>query len=396
MPLGAVLITVGRRMRSRLGFVALLAASASLTPVIASAQTTGGGQQQLQAQIAQLTQQGEAALANLQGIQEQQVALDERAAQLASQLDAAQARLDPLAAQAAALDSLVAQLQATADATEAQLVQAQQAFDQSAAQMYRSARTGAAYEDLLVAQPQDLLAESKYLSIVTQQRHDLVGRVQALRDAAERQRESMLGAQAQADAAANAARAARDQVAALQAQLAPAQEQASAQAATVQANIAQIQGNLSEDQAELAAIQGPSDSIAALLRSRDGPGGSARSCAVRPVPGGVNQPFIPGQHPGIDLQASYGDPIRACLGGTVVIADWEGGYGNAVVIDDGGGMANLYAHQSRMAVSVGQQVGAGQVIGYIGSTGYSTGPHLHFEVRVAGNPVDPAPYLPPG
>ena len=390
-----VLITVVRRMRSRLAFAALLAV-ASLTPAVASAQTTGGSQPGLEGQIAQLSQEGQVALQQLQGIQEQQVVLNARAAQLQTQLDAAQARLNPLADKAAALDAELAELQAIVDATEAQLNQAQAAFDQSAAQMYRAARTGASYADVLTAAPQDLLAESKYLSIVTQQRHDLVGRVQALRDAAERQRESMLGAQAQADAAANAARAARDQVAALQAQLAPAQEQASAQAATVQANIAQIQGNLSEDQAELAAIQGPSDSIAALLRSRDGPGGSARSCAVRPVPGGVNQPFIPGQHPGIDLQASYGDPIRACLGGTVVIADWEGGYGNAVVIDDGGGMANLYAHQSRMAVSVGQQVGAGQVIGYIGSTGYSTGPHLHFEVRVAGNPVDPAPYLPPG
>ncbi len=382
-------------MRSRLGFVALLAAVATLAPVAASAQTTGGNEQQLQGQIAQLSQAGQAALGNLQGIQEQQVTLAERASQLASQLAAAQARLDPLAAKAGALDAEVAQLQAVVNATQAQLNDAQVAFDQSAAQMYRSARTGAAYEDLLTAQPQDLLAEGKYLAIVTQQRHDLVDRVSALRDEAERQREAMLGAQAQADAAASAARAARDQVVALQQQLAPAQAAADAQAATVEAAIAQIQGNLTDDQAELASIQGPSDGIASLLRSRDGVGGSARPCAVRPVPGGVNQPFIPGQHPGIDLHASYGDPIHACLGGTVIIAAWEGGYGNAVVIDDGGGMANLYAHQSRMAVSVGQVVTAGQVIGYIGSTGYSTGPHLHFEVRVSGNPIDPAPYLPP-
>jgi murein DD-endopeptidase MepM/ murein hydrolase activator NlpD len=391
----AVLITVIRRMRSRLGFVALFVVVSCVTPAIASAQTTGGSQPGLEGQIAQLSQEGQAALQNLQGIQEQQVALTERAAQLQTQLDAAQARLNPLAEKAAALDAEVTQLQAIVDATQVQLTQAQVAFDQSAAQMYRSARTGAQYEDLLTSGPQDLLAEGKYLSIVTQQRRDLVDRVTALRDEAERQREAMLGAQAQADAAANAARAARDQVASLQAQLAPAQAQAAAQAATVQASIAQIQGNLTEDQAELASIQGPSDGISSLLRSRDGVGGSARPCAVRPVPGGVNQPFIPGQHPGIDLHASYGDPIHACLGGTVVIAGWEGGYGNAVVIDDGGGMANLYGHQSQMAVTVGQQVSAGQVIGYIGSTGYSTGPHLHFEVRVSGNPIDPAPYLPP-
>jgi murein DD-endopeptidase MepM/ murein hydrolase activator NlpD len=381
-------------MRFRLAFAALLAV-ATLAPAVASAQTTGGSQPGLEGQIAQLTEEGQAALQQLQGIQEQQTALNARAAQLQTQLDAAQARLNPLADKAAALDGEVAQLQAIVDATQAQLIQAQAAFDQSAAQMYRAARTGVSYEDLLAAGPQDLLAETKYLSIVTQQRRDLVDRVTGLRDEVERQRESMLGAQADADAAANAARAARDQVVSLQGQLAPAQAQAAAQTTTVQASLTQIQGNLSEDQAELASIQGPSDGISSLLRSRDGVGGSARQCAVRPVPGGVNQPFIPGQHPGIDLHASYGDPIHACLGGVVLIAAWEGGYGNAVVIDDGGGMANLYAHQSQIAVSVGQTVSAGQVIGYIGSTGYSTGPHLHFEVRVSGNPIDPAPYLPP-
>jgi len=383
-------------MRFPLLFVALLVAAVSLSPAMAAAQTSGGGQQQqLQDQIVQLSQAGQAALASLQGVQAQQATLDAQAAALGRELDAAQARLNPLADKAAALDATVAQLQAQVAATQVQLDQARQAFDESAAQMYRSARTGSAYEDLLVSQPEDLLAESKYLAIVGQQRKDLVDRVASLRDEYERQREAMLGAQAQADAAANAARAARDQVVALQAQLAPAQSQANAQAAAVQASLAQIQGTLTDDQAELASLQGPSDGIATLLRDRDGLGGSARPCQFRPVPGGVNQPFIPGQHPGIDLHASYGDPIHACLGGTVIIAAWEGGYGNAVVIDDGGGMANLYAHQSQIAVSVGQQVSAGQIIGYIGSTGYSTGPHLHFEVRVAGNPIDPAPYLPP-
>ena len=382
-------------MRFLVGFVALLVAAVSLSPAVAAAQTSGGSQQQLQDQIVQLSQAGQAALAGLQGVQAQQATLDAQAAALGRELDAAQARLNPLEAKAAVLDATVAQLQAQVATTQAQLDQARQSFDESAAQMYRSARNGSAYEDLLVSQPEDLLAESKYLAIVSRQRKDLVDRVTSLRDEYERQREAMLGAEAQADAAANAARAARDQVVALQAQLAPAQAQANAQAAAVQASLAQIQGTLTDDQAELASLQGPSDGFATLLRDRDGLGGSARPCQFRPVPGGVNQPFIPGQHPGIDLHASYGDPIHACLGGTVIIAGWEGGYGNAVVIDDGGGMANLYAHQSQIPVSVGQQVSAGQVIGYIGSTGYSTGPHLHFEVRVAGNPIDPAPYLPP-
>jgi murein DD-endopeptidase MepM/ murein hydrolase activator NlpD len=93
------------------------------------------------------------------------------------------------------------------------------------------------------------------------------------------------------------------------------------------------------------------------------------------------------------MRAGSGTPIHACRSGEVVIAGSQGGYGNAVVVNHGGGMATLYAHQSQIAASVGQQVAAGDVIGYVGSTGMSTGPHLHFEVRLSGNPVDPAPYL---
>ncbi len=98
-------------------------------------------------------------------------------------------------------------------------------------------------------------------------------------------------------------------------------------------------------------------------------------------------------HAGVDIGAPTGQAIHAAESGTVVSAGWRGGYGNCVVINHGGGIATLYAHQSSMAVSSGQSVSRGQVIGYVGSTGYSTGPHLHFEVRVNGTPVDPVPYL---
>jgi murein DD-endopeptidase MepM/ murein hydrolase activator NlpD len=382
-------------MRFRLGLAALLAAAVLQAPVLAAAQTTGGGsqQQQLQNQIVQLDQAGTVALGQLQGVQQQQDALNAKAADLTSQLDAAQARLNPLADAAARLDASVAQLQATIAVTQGRLDQARQAFDASAAQLYRAARSGTEYQTVLVSQPQDLVVESKFLALVSQQRKDLVDQVASLRSELERQRKAMVADQAQADAAANSARADRDQVASLRDQLAPAQAQANAATAAVQATLAQIQGNKTQDQAELASIQAASDSVSAELRSRGG-GTASAPCQVRPVADeGINQPFIPGQHPGIDLHASYGDPIHACRAGTVVSAGWMGGYGNAVVIDHGGGMATLYAHQSRMAVSAGDHVNAGDVIGYIGSTGNSTGPHLHFEVRINGNPVDPAPYL---
>jgi murein DD-endopeptidase MepM/ murein hydrolase activator NlpD len=98
-------------------------------------------------------------------------------------------------------------------------------------------------------------------------------------------------------------------------------------------------------------------------------------------------------HAGVDFGAPTGSPIYAAESGTVYSAGWRGGYGNTIVIEHGGGLTTLYAHQSRFAVSAGQQVSRGQVIGYVGSTGQSTGPHLHFEVRVNGATRDPMGYL---
>jgi murein DD-endopeptidase MepM/ murein hydrolase activator NlpD len=98
-------------------------------------------------------------------------------------------------------------------------------------------------------------------------------------------------------------------------------------------------------------------------------------------------------HTGIDIGAAMGAPIVAAAAGTVIVAGWVEGYGNTTVIDHGGGMSTLYGHQSSIGVTVGETVAAGQQIGVVGSTGHSTGPHLHFEVRIDGNPVDPLGYL---
>ncbi|MFM7405729.1 MAG: murein hydrolase activator EnvC family protein [Cuspidothrix sp.] len=98
-------------------------------------------------------------------------------------------------------------------------------------------------------------------------------------------------------------------------------------------------------------------------------------------------------HAGLDFAASYGSTIRAADSGTVIFAGWYGGYGKALIISHGKGITTLYAHTSELFVSEGQTVQKGQAIAAVGSTGFSTGPHLHFEVRRDGTPVDPANYL---
>ena len=95
-------------------------------------------------------------------------------------------------------------------------------------------------------------------------------------------------------------------------------------------------------------------------------------------------------HEGIDIWAPAGTPIHASAGGTVIWAGPRGGYGNAVIINHGGGVGTVYAHQSSVAVSAGQSVGRGDMVGYVGQTGLAGGPHLHFEVRVGGRDLRPA------
>lgn len=127
-----------------------------------------------------------------------------------------------------------------------------------------------------------------------------------------------------------------------------------------------------------------------------------KGAMIWPVNGVITSPYGYRTHPifgttiyhsGIDIGVDYGTPVQAADGGTVVEAGWSSGYGYAVVIDHGNGLSTLYGHNQELAVSPGQAVSQGQVIAYAGSTGNSTGPHVHFEVRANGDPVDPQGYL---
>lgn len=100
-----------------------------------------------------------------------------------------------------------------------------------------------------------------------------------------------------------------------------------------------------------------------------------------------------GFHAGVDISSHYGAPVRCAADGEVSFAGWQKGYGKTVVVDHGRGIATLYGHNANYAVNVGQKVHKGQVICYVGTSGYSTGPHLHYEVHKNGRPVNPTAYL---
>ena len=167
------------------------------------------------------------------------------------------------------------------------------------------------------------------------------------------------------------------------------------------ASSAQVSAMLKERQAARAAA------AAAAAQSSGGQGASDNWVQGTgqlgwPVSGEITSPYGYRVHPiwgttiyhsGIDIGVDEGTPVHAADGGVVVWSGWMGGYGYAVVIDHGNGLSTLYGHNSELSVDEGQSVAKGQVISYAGSTGNSTGPHVHFEVRANGDPVDPMGYL---
>jgi murein DD-endopeptidase MepM/ murein hydrolase activator NlpD len=162
--------------------------------------------------------------------------------------------------------------------------------------------------------------------------------------------------------------------------------------------LASIQQSKAEYLNEAAGILASSGQVSAQIQAAGSSSYDSTPSAsglIWPVNGPVVSPF--GMrwgrlHAGIDIGVPYGTPIHAAASGTVIFAGWMGGYGNFVIVDHGGGLATGYAHQSSIAVG-GGSVSQGQVIGYVGCTGHCFGPHLHFEVRVNGTPVDPLGYL---
>ncbi|MGZ8783309.1 MAG: murein hydrolase activator EnvC family protein, partial [Gaiellaceae bacterium] len=192
-------------------------------------------------------------------------------------------------------------------------------------------------------------------------------------------------------------RAVRDRLAWSQRQLSTARRDKRETLTDVQEDKEEAIGHMRDLQAESAALAARIRSAQSSSVVIPAPTGSASSSGfVWPVHGVLTSYFgwrWGRMHEGIDLAVGSGTPVVASAAGTVIVAGWMGGYGNLVVVDHGGGISTAYGHNTIVTAGVGQQVAQGQLIAYSGNTGNSTGPHVHFEVRVNGGAVDPLGYL---
>jgi murein DD-endopeptidase MepM/ murein hydrolase activator NlpD len=315
-----------------------------------------------------------------------------------AQLDRLTAEVAALRNKEAAVAAQLAQKQAELEQAQARLVHLKQRL-RDAIQILEQ-RLVAIYEsnepDLITVLLQahgfdDLLARSQYMGTLQHQNNDIVVRVRALRN--------------QMQITVNTVRAARDEIAARKQELEATRlklrkrtEDLATARRQQHASLMQVRKQQDDLEGDLSEI---SQKIAEQLAANSGalPAGPIRAGSgqfIWPVNGSVVSGFgmrWGRMHEGIDIAVPTGTQIRAAASGTVSIAGVEGGYGNYTCIDHGGGLSTCYAHQERILVSTGQQVAQAQIIGVSDCTGHCLGPHVHFEVRVNGQAVDPLGYL---
>jgi murein DD-endopeptidase MepM/ murein hydrolase activator NlpD len=250
----------------------------------------------------------------------------------------------------------------------------------------------------------ELVSRTAYLEQIEESDEVVIGRVRELRDEVQGTVERLRAAKDTIESARDviaaeeqALASARQAIQSRQSELVATRGERVAALEKIDATEGNLDGDVAEIQAELAAQLagfGSSPLPAGPIR-----GSSSGSGLIWPVDGPVVSGFEMRwgrMHTGVDIAVSEGTPIRAAAAGTVVLLQSEaesGGYGNFTCLDHGGGLSTCYAHQSAIGVSSGQSVEQGQVIGYTGCTGHCFGPHLHFEVRINGEPTDPMGYL---
>jgi murein DD-endopeptidase MepM/ murein hydrolase activator NlpD len=344
-------------------------------------------------------------------------------------------RLDEVAASKRSLDAQVTALDADIATVEAELAAAAERFGTVSADLQRAeAKFSATSDDLGTARAEltdravtayihqpgaqvasvllerqsfrELAATRDFLRSFVEAQAASVERYRKLRSTIDGERQSLGALRDEVSAQRDLVAAHREELLGVRTRQDALRVQAASEEGRQKALLQEVKSKVKGFEAEIAALKRESDAIASLLRSRQAKqqkaAPSGKGVLAAPVPGAITSTFGPRKHPifgtvrmhtGIDFAASTGTPVKAAADGVVAVAGVRGGYGNAVILDHGNSLATLYAHLSRLAVADGASVTRGQVIGYAGSTGFSTGPHLHFEVRVNGNPVDPLRYL---
>lgn len=361
----------------------------------------------LKSQVAEASKQESALLGQLDDLDERITAqsaavgaLDGRILAAQDDLDGAQMRLDDLEAKYRQAYDQMQRLRSRLTGARAELrARAVAAYTEGPA----LARYTGAFESSGV---RELAARAGYLDTVVQRQQEVVDGYRLLRDEAADQTDVL-------DEARSRALAQRDVVAERTSSLKAARQQQDAARTQLLSDtnrraqvLEEVRARKAEFENEIAALQAESSSITAFLKSRQAGQGTRQAgtgVLASPVPGArVTSPFGMRLHPilgvwrmhtGADFAAGMGTPLRAAADGVVIAAGPRGGYGLTTIIDHGGSLATMYAHQSAILVRAGQSVTRGQVVGRVGSTGLSTGPHAHFEVRVSGAPVDPLRYL---
>ena len=246
----------------------------------------------------------------------------------------------------------------------------------------------------------DLLERAEFLKRISDQDREITDRVRGLRDKAKDQAVQLADLEEEEQLTAERILYQRDQIAAVENKLVGSRDQLASARADKRGALAQVRESRVALEGDLAALEKEQARVQAALQGAgqtfDGPIRHGSGALIWPVNGPVVSPF--GMrwgrlHAGIDIAVPSGTAIHAADSGRVVLMGWVGGYGNYTCIQHTASMSTCYAHQSSFATSNGASVSQGQVIGYSDCTGHCFGPHLHFEVRINGSPVDPMGYL---
>jgi murein DD-endopeptidase MepM/ murein hydrolase activator NlpD len=249
----------------------------------------------------------------------------------------------------------------------------------------------------------DLLERTEFMQRVSHQDARIIGIVRVAKADATATAARLDGLEKQAVEVTAQIQGERDQVAAVKGQLVDRQNRYADVRSQKSTMLASTRADRQELEGDLRALQAEQAKVTSALQAAAG-GGSATLGPIKPGSSGliwpVNGPIVSGfgmrwgrLHAGVDIAVPTGTPIRAAQSGRVVLLGWTGGYGNYTCIQHAGSLSTCYAHQSRYGTSMGASVSQGQVIGYVGCTGHCFGPHLHFETRINGQPVDPLGYL---